>query len=444
MKNKDMALFLLKNNADYRVKSKEGANSAFYAIFSGFPEVMKVMLDRGQDVNEKIEQGMTLLHGAAVLGTEEMLDFLIENGAEVNIKGEGGETPLYFAAVQGKLQIVKRLLEKGADTSIRLKGAEKTALHEATLRGFGDVVELLLESGADADTKDCFGKTPLQYAVHYGHKDIADLLKEKGAPTKGLKMKSRKVHFLGAKCRDDEAAVMYLGNAGWAVKTKDRILIFDYIEAPRKPDEPSFRNGYIIPEEMQNKKVYVFVTHGHGDHFSPVILDWKKSLNDVSYIYGFEPQKVLKNGCVGPREIKVIDGMEIETIASTDEGVAFLVKVDDLVLFHAGDHANDDRKINKAFSSEIDYLAERNYSIDIAFISITGCGFRDDVAVKQGVYYALDKLQPKVMFPMHADGNEYLYKDFIDGTKVRKLSTKFAYAEARGDEFFYQKGNIIK
>jgi L-ascorbate metabolism protein UlaG (beta-lactamase superfamily) len=317
-------------------------------------------------------------------------------------------------------------------------------LHEAALRGFGDIVEILLEGAEDVDKKDCFGKTALQYAVRYGHKQIADLLKEKGASTKGLKLKSRKVHFLGAKCRDDEAAVMYLGNAGWAVKTNDRILVFDYIEDPRKPDEPSFRNGYIIPEEIRDKKVYVFVTHGHGDHFSPEILKWEKVLGDVTYIYGFKPKKAPKNGFLNPREIKVIDGMEIATIASTDAGVAFLVKVDDIVLFHAGDHANDDRNINKAYSSEIDYLAEKNYDIDIAFLSITGCGFRDDVAVKKGIYYALDKLQPRVMFPMHANGNEYMYRDFISEAEGKNLNTKFAYAEARGDEFFYKKGQIIK
>ena len=34
----------------------------------------------------------------------------------------------------------------------------------------------------------------------------------------------------------------------------------------------------------------VFASHSHGDHYSPVIFDWKKDLNDITYVMGFEPQ----------------------------------------------------------------------------------------------------------------------------------------------------------
>ena len=45
---------------------------------------------------------------------------------------------------------------------------------------------------------------------------------------------------------------------------------------------------------------------------------------------------------------------------------------------------------------------------------ISGCGFGDQEAVRLGVRYALEKLQPKVFIPLHALNNEYRYREFIE------------------------------
>ena len=59
-------------------------------------------------------------------------------------------------------------------------------------------------------------------------------------------------------------------------------------------------------------------------------------------------------GRVEARKSKKIDDMEILTISSTDAGVGFLIKVDGLVIFHAGDHVHWGGDMDP-FAKEIDY-----------------------------------------------------------------------------------------
>ena len=113
-----------------------------------------------------------------------------------------------------------------------------------------------------------------------------------------------------------------------------------------------------------------------------------------------------------------------------------------LVIFHAGDHANKERDLTDPFSKEIDYLAKKEIDLDIAFLPITGCGFRDEIAVKKGNYYVIEQLQPKVIFPMHAAEQENLYKEFARDTEEKNFKTKVVCAENRGDRFFYSSGKI--
>jgi hypothetical protein len=53
-----------------------------------------------------------------------------------------------------------------------------------------------------------------------------------------------------------------------------------------------------------------------------------------------------------------------------------------------------------------------------------------------------DKLQAKVMFPMH--GDETQYRVHAEEAAKRQIKTKVCYAENRGDRFFYSKGKISK
>lgn len=270
---------------------------------------------------------------------------------------------------------------------------------------------------------------------------ISSLLIIMSSPAHAQKKEDIK-DLLEKKPEEKEAIIWYLGHSGWAIKTKNHLLVFDYVEMEKKPAESSLTNGHINPNEIKNQHVYVFVTHEHADHYSRAIFDWEKSIKNIVYIFGWKAVTGPNYVCIESRKRKKMDDMEILTIASTDAGVGFLIKVGGLVIFHGGDHAHWGGSMDP-FAKEIDYLAKSEKELDIAFFAVaTGTGQRKK-NITEGVFYAMEKLQPKVIFPIHAGGKEHLYEEFAYEVEKRKLRTNVHYARNKGDVFFYKKGRIL-
>ena len=157
---------------------------------------------------------------------------------------------------------------------------------------------------------------------------------------------------------------------------------------------------------------------------------------------GCEIDEAYPHVFIGPREDREIDGMKIHTIESNDTGVGYVVEVDGLVIFHAGDHANRHQDFSGPYKSEIEYLDSKGVRPDIAFMPISGCGFGDQVAVKMGVYYALETLKPLVFFPMHSGGWEARYHEFISEAKRQFPDIEMRAPKASGDRFRYRDGRV--
>ncbi|MGB6867150.1 MAG: hypothetical protein WBE11_15800, partial [Candidatus Aminicenantaceae bacterium] len=83
-------------------------------------------------------------------------------------------------------------------------------------------------------------------------------------------------------------------------------------------------------------------------------------------------------------------------------------------------------------------LADAAKDIDLFFM-LAGNAMDNEEAL-----YALQTVKPKYMFPMHAGGNEHVYKEFADFVKGKKIETEIICAENRGDKFEYIKGKIIE
>jgi len=255
------------------------------------------------------------------------------------------------------------------------------------------------------------------------------------------KQKEEVKALLEQKLERKEAIIWYLGHSGWAIKTKNHLLIFDYVETETKPAEPSLATGNINPSELKDQQVFVFVSHSHADHYSEDILAWEKSINNISYIFGWQAGARPHYVCMEARQREKIDDIKILTISSTDAGVGFLINVDGLVIFHAGDHAHWGGAMDP-FAKEIDYLAKSEQEFDIVFLAVAARRDQRWKSITQGVFYTLEKLMPKVLFPMHAGGNEHIYKEFAQEAEKKKFTTKVHYAENKGDRFFYQDNRI--
>jgi len=154
-----------------------------FAIIGGDVATVKLLIEKGSDVNSKTPGGITPLHLAAVSGNADVARLLLKRGADVNARDNVGRIPLHYAS---NASVAKMLIEAGADINARDKEG-LTPLHYAAHKCFGarepllDVVKTLLEYGADVNAKTTFGVTPLHVAAYYGEVEIVKMLIKRGA-----------------------------------------------------------------------------------------------------------------------------------------------------------------------------------------------------------------------------------------------------------------------
>ena len=148
------------------------------AAYNGHVEIVKLLIDRGADVNLKGEAWYGPLHAAAMGGHAEVVKLLLDNGADVNIFHQ--DKPLHCAAKNGHIEVAEMLLARGAD--INAKGmSEQTPLGTAVSNQQVEMVKFLLSKGADVNIRAIYGCSPLHTAVSSGNIELARLLLEHGA-----------------------------------------------------------------------------------------------------------------------------------------------------------------------------------------------------------------------------------------------------------------------
>lgn len=403
------------------------------------PVMVEYLISKGSDINKKDNNGNTALHSAVQSDSIRSVEILCENKCDINVQNNLGQTPIMLAICRNRNETVKTLLKYNADISIT-DNTGKSPLHYAAVSGYGDICDLLISKGAELNKKDKNNRTPVYYAGYYGNAGITEKLKKADAASETNS--SEETQYLSKKMNEGEAVLWYLNHSGWAVKTKNHLLIFDYWQLTGDPDVACLNNGRINPQEIKDQNVIVFVSHTHQDHFSTNIFDWKKTVNNTNYILGFETGLYKDYTYISPRSEKTIDGVKITSISSTDSGEGFMVEADGVTIYHPGDHANRFREEDKAFSDEIDFLSEKYSNIDIAFVPITGCSFRDKVALVKGNDYLVGKFNPELVLPMHGSGSEHKFIEYADERNKINNTSVYHYLINKGDRMFYKQQNV--
>ncbi|KAA0147684.1 hypothetical protein FNF29_07236 [Cafeteria roenbergensis] len=144
---------LLNRGADLEAKNKDGRTALMWAAFSGKSLIMALLLDRGAALEAKDKNDSTALMWAAHHVKVEALALLLDRGAGLACKNKNGWTALLWAAWNGKVEAVALLLDRGADLDAKNNG-DTTALMMAAQNGKGGVMASLLERGADLEVKD--------------------------------------------------------------------------------------------------------------------------------------------------------------------------------------------------------------------------------------------------------------------------------------------------
>jgi ankyrin repeat protein len=83
----------------------------------GYLPIVKLLLDRGANINARTNHRHTALTLASIGGYLSTVKLLLDRGANINARIYSGTTPLIFAAWQGHLPVVKLLINRGANTS---------------------------------------------------------------------------------------------------------------------------------------------------------------------------------------------------------------------------------------------------------------------------------------------------------------------------------------
>ena len=234
--------------------------------------------------------------------------------------------------------------------------------------------------------------------------------------------------------------ITYIGHSGFLIEWENCYWLFDYYTGE-------------IPALVPTKKLFVFVSHKHGDHFNPIIFGLSEQYPETIYIlssdiriveanagrYGINKEMLDNIISVKPhKEYELIDTkhniIRLETLKSTDCGVAFLLSYEGKTIYHAGDlnhwtwkeetvQSNND--MTAKFNREMKLLENRQ--VDIAFAPL-------DPRQEEWYYFGLEKLlntaKVEKVFPMHFWNKPEIIlqykkerKEYLKGTEVIEVNT---------------------
>lgn len=187
--------------------------------------------------------------------------------------------------------------------------------------------------------------------------------------------------------------VTYIEHSGYFVELDECCLLFDYYRGD-------------IP--LINKPLYVFVSHHHSDHYNHDIYNLDIDYPHINYIIADDIK--INEGqdnilVVAAHKHYKLDKLDIYTLKSNDEGVAFIVRTCNKTIYFAGDLNPwlwEDNTKDENLNSYLSYIKEidmiKAVEFDLAFIVL-------DPRLKQfatvGIDYFINNCKAKRIFPMH-------------------------------------------
>lgn len=216
----------------------------------------------------------------------------------------------------------------------------------------------------------------------------------------------------------------YLGHSGFFVENESSMLLFDYY----------YGDLSFLEEKLDEKPLFVFSSHAHGDHFNPEIFSIVIKHKKTSYHLSFDikgkptvPNNLNIQYLDVDRTYEIEDLGIVKTLQSTDEGVAFLIKTSDETLFYAGDlHWWDWPGEDPDWLTEQETVFKReigkikNESIDIAF-AVLDSRLEDNYA--KGMTHILSELHPRYVLPMHFWDDRSVVERFKERSEKKELDT---------------------
>jgi ankyrin repeat protein len=183
--------------------AENNVSAPMFALYHGKGDVARLFVDRGKKltfheacalgeaavVRRMLDADPSLLASRSPDGypaaglpiffrQPEVARLLIERGADVNAHADNAQrvAPVHAAAAVCDHGTMRLLLAKGADPNARQQ-MDYTAMHGAASRGDVEMAKLLLAAGADPRSRATDGMTPADVAVKHGHAGFAEWLR---------------------------------------------------------------------------------------------------------------------------------------------------------------------------------------------------------------------------------------------------------------------------
>lgn len=226
--------------------------------------------------------------------------------------------------------------------------------------------------------------------------------------------------------------VTYLGHSGFLVETEEIYCLYDYYTGE-------------LPQWNRKKKMAVFVSHIHYDHFNKEIFKLRKTFSEIRFILSSDIElsaPVQDIISAAPNEEIEVFGMKIRTLRSNDEGVAYVVHCGSRTIYHAGDlnwwHWEDESEafnklMRRTYQSEINKL--QNEKIDLAFVPVDP---RLGEQYCWGIDCFMKRTDTKYVFPMHFWENYKIFERLMLEKCTEEYKDRVMKIESQGQTFLLE------
>lgn len=192
--------------------------------------------------------------------------------------------------------------------------------------------------------------------------------------------------------------VTLIHHSGVLIELEHKSLLFDYYEGPLNInlDQP----------------LYIFASHAHYDHYSSKIFSIKHP--HKTYILSDDIKTHHDHVTVSPHHHYTIDDVEIDTLFSTDQGVAFVIHTEGKSLYFAGDlhfwywigdPDQDNNWQRDHYLEEIGHLTNEHFDLSCVVVDD-----RLEGAWLYGLEEFLKRVKTDYVLPIHYFGNYNLSK----------------------------------
>ena len=151
------AELLHRNGADPNVRGNGETTPLQSAAYHGNLRIVQELIKYNADINAKDPKGETAIYDTSrghTLDCPNIVRLLLEHGADVNVRQYIGLTPLHRASMDGALEVARVLLEHGANVQAEDNSGRTPFQVVSSRKNRDEMTKLLLKCGAESEQRD--------------------------------------------------------------------------------------------------------------------------------------------------------------------------------------------------------------------------------------------------------------------------------------------------